>query len=62
MKIKDEIVLYDWVHRIVIPEKLRKEFEKHIPENIKDRVIYIRNDCGDIWDWSEKVYCVIEKT
>lgn len=62
MKIKDEIVLYDWVHRIVIPEKLRKELEKHIPENIKDRVIYIRNDCEDIWDWSEKVYCVIEKT
>ena len=26
------------------------------------RFIYIDNDCKDIWDWSEKVYSIIEQT
>ena len=24
-------------------------------------VIYVENDCKDIWDWSEKVYRIIEQ-
>ena len=28
---------------------------------MKDKIIYIENDCKDIWDWSEKVYGIIEK-
>ena len=60
MKVKYEIVLCDWVHKIVIPEKLRNALEAHIPENLNDRVLYVENDCKDIWDWSEKVYSIIE--
>lgn len=61
MKIKDEIVLTDWVYRIVIPMKLKEELESAIPDSLQDRVIYVENDCKDIWDWSEKVYRTIEK-
>lgn len=60
MKVKDEILLSDWVHRIVIPMKLKDTLEPHIPDNLKEKVIYIENDCKDIWDWSEKVYRMIE--
>lgn len=60
MKVKDEILLKDWVCKIVIPMKLKEELESHIPCELKDRVIYVENDCKDIWDWSEKVYRVIE--
>ena len=60
MKIKDEIILKDWVYKIVIPTKIKKDLEAFIPSNLKDKVIYIENDCKDIWDWSEKVYKIIE--
>lgn len=62
MKVKDEIILSDWIYKIVIPVKLKNDLETYIPNDLKDRIIYIENDCKDIWDWSEKVYCVIEKT
>ena len=60
MKIKDELQLSDWVYKIVIPTKVKYELEKYIPDELKNRVVYIENDCKDIWDWSEKVYRVIE--
>lgn len=60
MKVKDEIILCDWVYRIVIPTKLKNNLERFIPDDLKDRVLYIENDCKDIWDWSEKVYKTIE--
>ena len=62
MKVKDEIILGDWVYKIVIPTKLKAILEPHIPNSLMDRVIYIDNDCKDIWDWSEKVYSIIEQT
>ncbi|MEE1126204.1 MAG: hypothetical protein U0L18_09800 [Acutalibacteraceae bacterium] len=60
MKVKDELILNEWVYKIVIPTKLKDKLEIYIPDNLKDRVIYIENDCKDIWDWSEKVYSTIE--
>ena len=60
MKVKDEIILKDWVYKIVVPMKLKEKLESHIPCELKDRIIYVVNDCKDIWDWSEKVYQIIE--
>lgn len=62
MKVKDEIVLSDWVYKIVIPMRLKEKLESYIPCDLQDRIIYIENDCKDIWDWSEKVYCIVEKS
>ena len=62
MKVKNEIILDDWVYRIVIPLKIKDKTEAYIPDNLKDRIIYIENDCNNIWDWSEKVYSIIEKS
>lgn len=60
MKVKDEIVLSDWLYALVIPEALRDVIAPAIPSELSDRVIYAENDCLDIWDWSEKVYRLIE--
>ena len=57
MKIKDEIVLKDWLYAMVIPAGV----ELDVPDDLKNRTIYVENDCQDIWDWSEKVYRLIEK-
>ena len=35
-------------------------FDGVLPMKVKDKVIYVENDCKDIWDWSEKVYRVVE--
>ena len=61
MKVKDEIILKDWLYAMVVPEELRELIEPVIPEELADRVIYVASDCRDIWDWSEKVYRLIEK-
>lgn len=61
MKIKDEIILKDWLYATIIPEELREMIGPAIPEELADRIVYVENDCRDIWDWSEKVYQTIEK-
>lgn len=61
MKVKDEIVLKDWVEAIIVPTALRETIEATIQSDLSDRVIYVENNCKDIWEWSEKVYCIIEK-
>jgi hypothetical protein len=62
MKIKDEVILKDWIYKIVIPQKLKPTIEKYIPQNLTDKIIYIKNDCSDIWEWSEKVFSSVEKS
>ena len=57
MKVKDEIILKDWLYALVIPEGVQLD----VPEELKDRTLYVCHDCRDIWEWSEKVYCLIEK-
>lgn len=47
MKVRDEV-------------KLRRDMEPCIPADMADRVLYVENDCADIWEWSEKVYRIIE--
>lgn len=61
MKIKDEIDLNVWLYAMIIPTTLKKDLESMIPDNLRSRVIYVENDCKDIWDWSEKVYRIIEQ-
>ena len=60
MKVKDEIILSDWVYRIIVPLAEKRKVEGCIPDNLKERIIYVDNDCSDIWEWSEKVYKIIE--
>lgn len=61
MKIKDELLLVDYVYAIIIPAQQKEFFTGRIPENLIDKVYYIESNCKDIWDWSEKVYMFVEK-
>jgi hypothetical protein len=60
MKIKDEIILRDWLYAMVVPEALRATIEPTIPGDLSNRVIYVENACKDIWEWSEKVCRIVE--
>lgn len=56
IKIKDGIALNNWVHAIIVPTNYRDDIKPHIPENIREKVHFVDNDCKNIWEWSEKVY------
>jgi hypothetical protein len=60
MKIKNEVILRDWVHAIVIPEAYREEMADFIPNDLQGKIHYINNDCRDIWAWSDKVYAYVK--
>ena len=59
MKVRDELVLRGYVHAIVIPAALRDEMQEYIPEELASKVLYIENNCADIWEWAEKVYTAV---
>ena len=59
-KVKDELVLSDYLYACVIPEKHREGFEfefKHIiqPETA-DKIHYLPQEGFGLLDWAEKVY------
>ena len=56
LKVKNEVVLKDWVSAIIAPTNHYKALAVHIPEKLKSKVHFIPNNCKDIWEWSEKVY------
>ena len=56
LKVKNEVVLKDYVSGIVVPAEYREIVEPHIPEELASKVHFLKNDTKDIWEWSEKVY------
>ena len=61
IKVKNEVILKDWVSAIIAPTDYRQVLECHIPEQLKARIHFIPSNCKDIWEWSEKVYEYVEK-
>jgi len=59
VKIKDELILTDWLYACVVPEEHQDVFAGAVPAGIADRVHYLRRDNLGIWDWSEKAYGVV---
>lgn len=55
-KIKDALALAEYLYCCVIPSQHKAEFEDIVPGPLAERVFYLENDCGDIWEWSDKVY------
>ena len=56
MKVRDEVVLTDWVHAVIVPECFRNEMLPHIPGGLTDKVHFLGSAFLNIWEWSEKVY------
>ena len=56
LKIKDEVILKDWILAIIVPVLYREQLEGHVPEELKSRVHYLDPEGLDIWRWSKYVY------
>ena len=59
-KVKNELVLSDYLYACIVPEQYQNELEALIQPEIVDRVYYLPQDDLGIWDWSEKVYEFVE--
>ena len=62
IKVKDEVRLADYVHRIIIPSEYKEQFIRIIPENLLDRTFCLSHENLDVWQWSEKVYSFVKGT
>lgn len=60
-KVKDELVLSDYLYACVVPEQYQNDFEKLIQPEITDKIHYLSQDGLGIWDWSEKIYDLVER-
>ncbi len=60
LKIRDELSLKDWCMAVIVPDEWKQSIEQEVDASLSNRIIYLENDCKDIWDWSEKVYQKIE--
>ena len=61
LKIRDEVILDDWAAAVIVPENERQRIEPFVPKGLRSKVRFLRNDCRDIWEWSEKVYEYVKK-
>ena len=60
-KVKDELVLADYMYACIVPEHHQNDFEKLVQPEIADKIYYLSQDGLGIWDWSEKVYEFVER-
>ena len=56
LKIKNEVILKDWVTAIIAPKDYEQILNPHIPDYLKSKIHFLQNNCKDIWEWSEQVY------
>ena len=56
LKVRNEVLLRDWVHAVVIPEAYRARTAGHVPPALMEQVFYLPHEGLDIWQWSEKAY------
>ena len=60
-KIKDELVLSDYLYACIVPEHYKSEPEKLINPQIAGKVYYIPQNGLGLWDWAEKVCQFVER-
>ena len=56
VKVKNEVVLRDWVTAIVSPGIHRGLLEPHIPEGLRTRTFFLGSAGKDVWEWSRAAY------
>ncbi|MDD4774483.1 MAG: hypothetical protein PHZ09_12920 [Eubacteriales bacterium] len=56
VKIKDEIMLSDYLHACAAPEQYKHQLEAYIPPDLASRVHYLPQRGLGLSDWNESVY------
>jgi hypothetical protein len=61
-KVKDEILLSDYLHLCIIPEQYKDDLEHLILTELATKVHYLPQNGFGIYDWSKKVYDFVDGT
>jgi len=59
IKVKEEIVVSDYLYACIVPEQYRIELSGHVPLELEARVYYLPQDKLGILEWNEKVYSFV---
>lgn len=60
-KIKDELVLSDYLYACIAPVQNKNELENIVEPVISDKMYFLPQDGLGIWDWSERVYEFVDR-
>ena len=55
IKVKDEVILSDYLYACIVPEQYKKQIENYIPQELADRVYYLPQRGLTLQDWNDKV-------
>jgi len=61
VKVKDEILLRDYLHACVVPEQFKFELKNAVLPKLAAKVYYLSQDGLGVRDWTEKVYDFVSK-
>ncbi len=61
IKVKEEIILSDYLHACIVPEQYKKELEYFILPELAARVYFLPQNRLGIFEWSERVYDFISE-
>lgn len=56
IKIKDEVVLSDYLYACIVPEQYKNEIDSYVSSKLTARVHYLKQKGLGLSDWNEKVY------
>jgi len=56
VKVKDEVILLDWIDAIVIPSEFESQIMPYVPEDLLDRCIFLDRENRGLWFWSKALY------
>jgi hypothetical protein len=60
-KVKDEIILNDYLFACIVPEQYKEELSDHILPELISKVHYLSQKSIGLLDWNKKVYAFIDK-
>ena len=60
IKVKDEIVLSDYLHACIAPEQYKEQLLPFMPQQLENKVHFIPQDSLGILEWTERVYNFIK--
>jgi hypothetical protein len=55
LKVKDEVILSDYLFACIVPEQYKKQIENCIPQELAKRVYYLPQRGLTLQDWNDKV-------
>jgi hypothetical protein len=55
LKVKDEVILSDYLYACIVPEQYKEQLERCVPQKLTKRVYYLSQRGLTLQDWNDKV-------